>query len=848
MSSINFDLRVILTLASLIGFLSALLNFLQLANGVFCFSRVQTFTSVSDPAVSQFSISGFGHNHYWRIDDFCRGADYTFCISDGKWVNCSQSYSSRRINYEYNLEMNCEETGSGLSNSFGVLIYPGLSSLSGSPGNYSNHLVNVKNFTSSCSLNQGFYFWFGVLSVNFIIACLLARLLLRSNSFGLAVKIYLKANFIYEILKSAHFFSFCCSKSNNPDFLFNGDEYMSLEEDKNERFSIDEELGLDPSKIWAWNFSSRDGENYYRIWIEEGVVRVLASDNLGVESCSGEPGKKMIMVKRYILGRSKGVHCLIPGGSHNLNLSEFLNHYNDNLILKKRFWFGPRKVVLGGWEPSNPQKASKRRIIEHFKSFFGYYSEEAVSLALSGRLVKPNLGFIKNTEWKIYLSDLYFHLGQRPDSKTKRFNKSRSFDLTPTGKIKTDPEIDTLVRMEKSFVKRVKEGVEFEGKPKVVLSEEGDREAVEKDLRKKLDWDNVYTGLVSGVKWPKDNKVVVNGSKINSVSWAVKNNPDLLIDSLNRLPNFEISERVGLTLSSITEEEEKLKMIDLISSFEVETMRGTFVPASPEKTNEEIARIKSAMKEEEREVNFRNHGRSLERKMKALNKRFEEKNKTIERMSAEIIGKMSREEELIKKEFENCFKLAGSAEVREFVKNVSWEKNVVKKKPKGETKKGAGKSKPKSLKNCFLEELGDKKNTKDYKYIKDSLIEALSECDKEGKIPGYGSLKITHRSFSYKLPKSLKRTYKLARKRVMGGRKKLDQSRVWEKGVTDVDRIYKGAFRMILFYSIASRGGLIEGSRENTEVFLDLLNLGRNTGVINKNTVSMLENLRTING
>jgi hypothetical protein len=779
-----FGLSLILTLFSLLGVISTLLNLLQVLNGLICFSRVETSVGVKDSSISEFAISGFRNNHVWHIDDFCprNGSDvYPFCIFENNHLKCKQENQRSGINYYYEMDINCTPSSEDKSNSFGLQISLGSSSLYGASDNHFNFEVSVVSFTEYCGLNSRFYFLFSIFSLIFVFLVLILRAGLRINFFMITSKIHLEANFVYKVLDSFSFFDFCCSKSNTPDFIGRGDEFMMVyfesgsEKDLNNPF--------DEKSLNGWNFLHRDGSNFYRVWKNDMTVNIMISDCSGVKKISGPPNLKMRLLREYTIGRSKGLHCLKPGLSHNLNLAEIETLINEGFRLKIDIWQGADNEVLGQWEPANPSKANRYKIMSHCFSFFGFYSDEIVRLAMSGRLKKPDISTIKNTEWKIYLSDLYFHLGQKPESKTKKFQMSKTLvnlDLDKKIKIKTDNFTDAVLNLiplkvsDKPREKNKENDENLESKP--ILDCDSDRLEAAKQMKKEGITEDQKSIILMGGKWPVKSDVVLNKGAFNTLNWAAKKDPDLLKDRLALLPNPSICQSVDDALGVMNE-----KDIDELESFLNKmsknlTLKGSYTIPKPN-SESELIRLKESYNKMRNEISFRFYGERLEKKIKVLSKKEgEEEAKLLIKMKGEE-NALTEAKEKFEKEYSELkeslvkgsplikiWELASNPVLIEKVRKANCIKDV---KPV--------KSKPK-LKDKFLKELGSASKSKQYKILKDKIIESLDRCDSEGKVPGFNKFEFNVNGLIYKLPKVFKNPYSRARRSKSKSEKKTRRS------------------------------------------------------------------------
>jgi hypothetical protein len=124
----------------------------------------------------------------------------------------------------------------------------------------------------------------------------------------------------------------------------------------------------------------------------------------------------------------------------------------------------------------------------HSRCFFGIFRQDAISQILKHNIKNPCPSEIKSSEWKMYLSDVNFHIGFRRSSKVKRFEASKGY-------IKYSAELNTIkpltgaylteeesTRVEENILKKEK-GVEE--KKKARLEKAGVIKAV--DTTKKID-------------------------------------------------------------------------------------------------------------------------------------------------------------------------------------------------------------------------------------------------------------------------------------------------------------------------------------------------------------------------
>jgi hypothetical protein len=495
-----------------LNYLSIALNVSQTLNGLVCFSQVFTTSHLSAANVVSLSVP-YGSSNI-NLQDFCRGGKIkhydnnnpigyvTNCtVRHGKFSCHSRSIDSKPIK---ETSYGCDCNAGSKSDDPVNLIITRESIFQTFNGSITENNVqcNASVRVGQCSLNSGFYTLFSLSSSALIFMLFLISFCTNSNTkcfenliltFGQSTKMFQKYGFISYCDWSVGGRSYCRKKE--------GYEFVPEGRDRN----------------FTPTFSTFRG--FYNITRIDGTVSKFKLD-ICINSCErrlnielDDKGVAMLSYCLMLILKGKKIHH----GDHFLSIDEIVSSCSEGKKLSVTDFEGFLYGSISLFD----------KLMLHSKCFFGFFRRDAVDKVLKHNIKNPCPGEIKSSEWKMYLSDVNFHIGLRRSSRLKRFEPSKGYkeylinleELKPGGKImlnEKESEIveDCIVKESLNEVKKCgvneKKGT---GAEDVVLDTDSSEEVgwVKNydDLKP-----NVYKSDSSEVQADKDKFIIYEGEAV----------------------------------------------------------------------------------------------------------------------------------------------------------------------------------------------------------------------------------------------------------------------------------------------------------------------------------------------
>jgi hypothetical protein len=270
---------------------------------------------------------------------------------------------------------------------------------------------NVSIDYGSCSLNKSFYTLFAICGGSVAIFTVLLSVLTYNNTVTVLKLVgmintnllcYLNNNAL--LFKNYGFLRYC-------DWMRNGRSYCcgSLE------FSAEQGFENELDKVeHLKSYCTVDG--FYKLK-EIYPNRVLVDFNFrdfnynAVEILNPNSEIRLMKCLKLILDGQK-----ITKGNHLLSIKELIDSCKGDKILKfdysEKYLYGEENIMSFA--------------LLHNELYFGAKIIRALDSAVKGLHINPLPFRIKNTEWKVYCSDVMHHMGFSRLSKCRKFNPSRS--------------------------------------------------------------------------------------------------------------------------------------------------------------------------------------------------------------------------------------------------------------------------------------------------------------------------------------------------------------------------------------------------------------------------------------
>jgi hypothetical protein len=432
-----------------------LLNVLQTLNGLACFS--QTFTISEFSASNVVSLSAPYGSSNVDLQGFCRGGRIkqyddnqplgyvTNCTIGHGQFSCFSRSTESKPRKEVNYGCNCL-AGSKSFDPINMVITREnvFQTFNGSMADHSVQ-CNASVIVGQCSLNKPFYTVFLAASASAILVLLLISFLTNLNkrsfedillTFGQSTKTFQKYGFI----------DYC-------DWSSGGRSYCS----KGEGYEFVDRVF---DGVFVPSFSTTKG--FYE------MKKINGSDSKYIVNLFVGPYEKrfnvdldaanaaMLSICLKLIVKGKKIH----EGDHFLSVSEIVAKCKEGKKLSKSRFEGPLYGTVSLFD----------KLMFHSKCFFGFFRRDAVNQVLKHNIRNPCPCEIKSSEWKMYLSDVNFHMGYRRSSKLKRFEPSKGFieysanvsDLKPNSTIMLNEKESEIIEnnvVEESLSRELKANV-----------------------------------------------------------------------------------------------------------------------------------------------------------------------------------------------------------------------------------------------------------------------------------------------------------------------------------------------------------------------------------------------------
>jgi hypothetical protein len=469
----RFSYFSLIAIVAFIGVLSTILNTLQSLNGLLCVYSVETSgQSYSSPSFKGlFSLDGLNSSQNSDIPSLCSVHGVPFpsgCeLIEGNVVCDSNGFTEKQSIYDMRIVCDCNDVHTASDGVYFSLVYSRtFISLYTESRDFNEPTVSCKVDTKvrHCSLNRQFYTWFVSLSVISIILLALLGVLLKYNpmdSFSMSSPNLKMAGFAKQWLCDSGLVSFCSWIENKP-MILSDDEYFIISPRASVSAEQIMELGyeaLSPSmssnkvgysySIWRegdWSCFRLDFKN------EKGFHRV----NCGM--------REHLMLSFCVLKISEGVPISRKGEKHIPSFKELVNLIikEDNVLTssmsKKNDCFYGENIEsltdLVGKKFHGVDRQKIKELVIHNVLFFHRFDFELILKGIFCMIKKPES--CKNSEWKMYLSDVQNHILEGKSSYKKIIKKHQgSKALTNLNDREEEAESMTSEIQGKSWLKAV---------------------------------------------------------------------------------------------------------------------------------------------------------------------------------------------------------------------------------------------------------------------------------------------------------------------------------------------------------------------------------------------------------
>lgn len=388
---------------------STILNIIQTLNGNFCFSQTYTESNLIADNVASLSVP-YGNPNI-DLQSYCdrRGTlstNYTNTNYELDCFNVTGGFKciSRSISTKEDISQlygcNCNKNSSDSDNLINLVVTrESAFQILNSTATRAFHCeASVR--VGQCTLNSSFYYnflYFEIL-LSILIALISAFTSSKTKYFE---KFALRWGLNTDLLNKYGFLDYC-------DWTVGGRSYC--QQGKGFKFSdsaglitgFDSETGV----MGFYTMSYLDGsyELNFKIGQTERFLKIQMSE---------DDAAALSICLRVLIGGGK-----IHEGDHFLSIEEIVNECKKGKRLVESGYSG----FLYGRNYSLLEK-----MLTHSFCFFGMIRYDAIKNVLKHNIRNPYPASIKSSEWKIYLSDVNFHIGLRKSSKVKKFGESKGF-------------------------------------------------------------------------------------------------------------------------------------------------------------------------------------------------------------------------------------------------------------------------------------------------------------------------------------------------------------------------------------------------------------------------------------
>jgi hypothetical protein len=403
----------------LLTFFSSLQNILQSLNGVYCFSQRTVISSVHSNNVNQVTTP-YGVPTF-NLVSFCNGtgnpwtgfyksslASIDCTASSGEDFNCSsETFGQREIRRQ---KISCACTGPERGYINFLISSDSVVQVYSPEGNGPGYTCDASVETGSCVLNERFYYIYSMVTLFSFASIMFLSIFTYNNTGFLFKKLEGGSLDLFLSKYSSHLMNYGFLRYCN--WIKCGRSYC------NKAYTfVDREVKLTEAPFLHHLEDSIDTlEGFYRVQAlscNKYVIDFNYKDfnyknyeNL----CETSASLLRFCFKEIFKGKK------ICEGSHFLSIEDIISNCKMKRSLEE---IDLNSYVYG---KLNPMEV----FVEHNKTFFGSKMVVALERVFNRCHINPCTSLIRNTEWKIYCSDVMHHLGLSPKSKVKKFGESSS--------------------------------------------------------------------------------------------------------------------------------------------------------------------------------------------------------------------------------------------------------------------------------------------------------------------------------------------------------------------------------------------------------------------------------------